>query len=59
VAPLNAATNPLSLEQSAVVEEVKAQLKVLERTYFPRFYLQGSAYARGTGAEVMERIPEA
>jgi len=52
VAPLNAATNPLSLEQSAVVEEVKAQLKVLERTYFPRFYLQGSAYARGTGAEV-------
>jgi outer membrane protein TolC len=52
VAPLNAAANPLSLEQSAVVHEVKAQLKVLERTYFPRFYLQGSAYARGTGAEL-------
>jgi outer membrane protein TolC len=24
----------------------------LERSYFPRFYLQGSAYARGTGAEL-------
>jgi outer membrane protein len=52
VAALNAAANPLSLEQSEVVEEVKAQLKVLERTYFPRFSLQGSVYARGTGAEL-------
>ena len=30
----------------------RAQLRILERSYFPRFYLQGSAYARGTGAEV-------
>jgi outer membrane protein len=34
-----------------VVEESRAQLRVLERSYFPKFYLQGSAYARGTGAE--------
>ena len=52
VAPLDTAANPLSLDQNAVVEQVRAQLKILERSYFPRFYLQGAAYARGTGAEL-------
>jgi outer membrane protein TolC len=33
------------------VEQVRAQLRALERSYFPRFSLQGAAYARGTGAE--------
>jgi outer membrane protein TolC len=33
-----------------------ARLRVLERSYFPRFFLQGSAYARGTGAETNGRI---
>ena len=28
------------------------RLRALERSYFPRFYLQGAAYARGTGAEI-------
>lgn len=51
VAALDTATNPLSVEQNAVVEQLRAQLRILERSYFPRFYLQGSAYARGTGAE--------
>jgi outer membrane protein TolC len=51
VAPLDTAANPLSMEQNAVVEQVRAQLKTLERSYFPHFFLQGSAYARGTGAE--------
>jgi outer membrane protein TolC len=51
VPPLDPAANPFSAEQSAVVEQTKAQLKALERSYFPRFYLQGSAYARGTSAE--------
>ena len=41
----------MTVEQGAVIEEAKAQLRALERSYFPRFYLQGSAYARGTGAE--------
>ena len=50
--PLDTAANPLSLEQNAVVEQLKAQLRILERSYFPRFYLQGAAYARGTGAEI-------
>lgn len=50
--PLDTASNPLSMEQNAAVEQLKTQLRILERSYFPRFYLQGSAYARGTGAEV-------
>jgi outer membrane protein len=47
----NTAANPVTIEQNAVVEQAQAQLRALERSYFPRFYLQGSAYARGTGAE--------
>jgi outer membrane protein TolC len=45
------AANPLVVEQNAVVEQARAQLRALERSYFPRFSLQGAAYARGTGAE--------
>jgi outer membrane protein TolC len=52
VAPLDAGTNPVALEQNAVVEQLKAQLKILERSYFPRFFAQASTYARGTGAEI-------
>lgn len=51
VAPLNTAVNPIALEQNAAVEQARAQLRALERSYFPRFYFQASAYARGTGAE--------
>jgi outer membrane protein TolC len=50
-AVLNTAANPMAVEQSAAVEQARAQLRALERSYFPRFCLQGSAYARGTGAE--------
>jgi len=49
-AALNPAQNPFVAEQSAVVEQKKAELKVLEKSFVPRFSLQGSAYARGTGA---------
>jgi len=48
---LSTAVNPSVIEQQAAVEQARAQLHALERTYFPRFYLQGAAYARGTGAE--------
>ena len=51
-ASLNTAANPVMVEQNAAVEQARAQLRVLERSYFPRFYLQGAAYARGTGAEI-------
>jgi outer membrane protein TolC len=54
--PLDPASNPVVLEQTAVVEQEQARLRALERTYFPRFYLQGAAYVRGTGAETGGRI---
>ncbi len=44
--------NPVLAEQNAAVEQARAQLRALEQSYFPRFYLQGAGYARGTGAEV-------
>lgn len=50
-APPDFTGNPVAAEQNAVVEQAKAQLRVLERSYFPHFYLQGAAYARGSGAE--------
>jgi outer membrane protein TolC len=51
-APLDPAANPRMVEQAAAIGEARAQLRVLQRTYFPRFYAQASAYARGTGAEL-------
>ncbi len=50
--PLNATVNPVALEQNAAVEQAKAQLDILDKSYFPRFFAQGAAYARGTGARV-------
>lgn len=52
VAPLDTTANPIEREQNAMIERLRAQLKVLERSYFPRFYAEASTYARGTGAEV-------
>jgi len=56
VAPLNAAANPIALEQNAAIGEAQQQLRALERSYFPRFSLQAAAYARGTGAETNGNI---
>jgi outer membrane protein len=53
---LDTASNPVSVEQNAVVEQEQARLRALARAYFPRFYLQAAAYARGTGAELDGRI---
>jgi outer membrane protein TolC len=44
------AQNPIAQEQIAVVDQRKADLQVLEKSYAPRFFAQGSAFARGTGA---------
>jgi outer membrane protein TolC len=52
VMPLDSSSNPIAAEQNAVIEQLKAQLKILERSYFPRFSAQASTYARGTGAEI-------
>jgi outer membrane protein TolC len=51
-ATVDTAANPVAKEQTASIEQAKARLYALQRTYFPRFYLQGAAYARGTGAEL-------
>ena len=50
--PLQAEANPIMAEQNAAIEQTRLRLRVLERSYFPKFQLQGSAYARGTGAEL-------
>src|SRR5439155_357510 len=46
-----AAQHPLAIAREAVVTEVKAREKALDHLYYPRLYLQGAAYARGTGIQ--------
>jgi len=48
-APLDAAHNPLAVEQNAAVTEAQSKLKALDRSYYPQFLIQGLASARGTG----------
>jgi outer membrane protein len=43
-------THPALAEQTAAIDEVKAKEKALDKSYAPRFAVQGSTYARGTGA---------
>lgn len=45
----NVARHPVALEQTAVIDVEKARQKALNRTYFPKFNLQGAGYARGSG----------
>jgi outer membrane protein len=52
VPPIDPAAAPAMVEQNAAIEQAAAQLRALERSYFPRFYAQGAAYSRGSGAEV-------
>ncbi len=49
--PADFNANPLTVEQNATLEQARAQLRALGRSYFPKFSLQAAAYARGTGAE--------
>jgi outer membrane protein TolC len=42
--------HPQAREQGAAIEEVKARERSLDRAYYPKFLLQGTSYARGTGA---------
>lgn len=41
-------TNPFAQDQMAAVRQVQAQEKVLGRTDYPRFFLQGEGFARGS-----------
>src|SRR5258707_12121846 len=43
------ANNPVAEVQHARVEEAQAQVHVLDRSYYPKFYLQSSVYGRGSG----------
>lgn len=47
--PLEAAANPLAVEQHAAIAQEQSQLKAIGRTYYPQFLVQGLAAARGTG----------
>ena len=51
VTMLTAANHPVAVAQNLAIQEVKAREKVLDRSYFPRFNLQGTSYARGTGIQ--------
>jgi len=44
-------THPLALAQKAALQQARAREEVLARSYFPRFTLQGTVYARGTGIQ--------
>ncbi|MBZ5578928.1 MAG: TolC family protein [Acidobacteriia bacterium] len=46
---LEAAAHPLSVEQNATIAEIESQLRSLQRTNYPEFFVQGSVSARGTG----------
>jgi outer membrane protein TolC len=48
--------NPIAREQNAAVDEARAELKILDRSYYPRFLLEGAAYSRGSGAQTDGRI---
>lgn len=49
-APGEAKSHPAVREQEAAIDEAQSKRKVLDKTYYPKFSVQGSTYARGSGA---------
>ncbi|HEV2397755.1 MAG TPA: TolC family protein [Candidatus Sulfotelmatobacter sp.] len=45
---LAAAENPVARQQMATVQQIQAQEKTLSKTDYPRLYLQGEGFARGS-----------
>jgi outer membrane protein TolC len=43
------AQNPVAREQSAAVEQARARARTIDNLWVPRFSLQATSYARGTG----------
>jgi len=41
--------NPIAQVQHARMEQAQAQVHILDRSYYPKFYLQSSVYGRGSG----------
>ena len=50
LAQADLANHPIAREQESAIEEAKARQKVADKSYAPRFNVQGTTYARGTGA---------
>src|SRR6202035_5454773 len=48
---VSASNHPFAVAQNLAEAEVKSREKALNRSYFPRFNLQGTSYARGTGIQ--------
>ena len=48
----NLASHPEAAAQNARLQEAAAQVRVADRSYYPRFNLQGSISGRGTGANL-------
>ena len=51
ITTFTATSHPVAVAQNLMIQEVKAREKALDRSYVPRFYLQGTTYARGTGIQ--------
>jgi outer membrane protein TolC len=49
--PVQVTENPFAREQNAAIDEARARLKTFDRQWVPRFSIQGTTYARGTGAK--------
>ena len=49
--PLNPSSHPAIAEQTAAISQSAAQVHAIERTWVPRFDLEGAGFARGTGAQ--------
>src|SRR5882757_3847108 len=43
--------HPIAQVQHARMEEAQAQVRILDRSYYPKFYLQSSVYGRGSGLD--------
>jgi outer membrane protein len=50
------ASNPIAKVQQARVEEAQAQVHILDRSYYPKFYFQSSVYGRGSGWDPAGRL---
>ncbi len=42
--------NPLAVAQQARVNELRSEVRILERSYYPKFNFQSTIYGRGSGA---------
>ncbi len=45
------ADHPIAEAQHARVEEAHSQVRILERSYYPKFYFQSAVFGRGSGVD--------